>query len=148
MDIKSYFSTPAQLERTSFLWSEARLLIAAVALFLGGVPPVVYFFGSAGGLWSLLKIAWIASGVASAYLGYRWYTGGQRVFGGKDQKDLAAFAVSVLSGLNLGWTGLSGNNIGMSISYSKTVFLITGVVYVVAAYQLWRRWKASGERLF
>jgi hypothetical protein len=148
MDIKSYFSTPAQLERTSFLWSEARLLVAAAALFLGGIPPVVYVLGNDSLIWSLLKIAWIASGAASAYLGYRWYISGQRVFGGKDQKDVAAFAVSVLSGLNLGWTGLSGNNIGMSISYSKTAFLITGVIYVLAAYQLWRRWKASSERLF
>jgi hypothetical protein len=148
MDIKSYFSTPAQLERTSFLWSEVRLIVAAVALFLGGIPPAVYFLGGGSSVWSLLKIAWIASGVASVYLGYRWYTGGQRVFGGKDQKDLAAFAVSVLSGLNLGWTGLSGNNIGMSISYSKVTFLIAGVVYLVAAYQLWQRWKVNGERLF
>jgi len=148
MDIKSYFSTPAQLVRTSFLWSEVRLIVAAVALFLGGIPPAVYFLGNASSVWSVLKIAWIASGVASAYLGYRWYTGGQRVFGGKDQKDLAAFAVSVLSGLNLGWTGLSGNNIGMSISYDKTVFLITGVIYLAAAYHLWRRWKSRGEQLF
>lgn len=148
MDIKHYFSTPAQLERTSFKWSEARLIIAAAALLLGGVPPLVYVFGSSSFLWGILKIAWIASGLASAYLGYRWYTGGQRVFGGKDTKDTVAFAVSVVSGLNLGWTGLAGNNIGMSIAYGRTIFFIAGIVYVWAAYHLWRRWKSHGEKLF
>jgi hypothetical protein len=147
MDFKE-LSTPAQLERNSFLWSEARLVVGAVALFLGGIPPVVYFLGSSGTIWSLLKIAWLISGAASAYLGYRWYTGGQQVFGGKDNKDLGAFAVSVVSGLNLGWTGLAGNNIGMSIASSQPIFLMVGVVYLVAALHLWRRWKARGEHVF
>jgi hypothetical protein len=146
MDINS-FATPGQLERNSFLWSEARLVIAAVALFLGGIPPITYLLGGST-VWGLLKLAWIVSGVASAYLAYRWYTGGQTVFGGKDQKDIAAFAVSVLSGLNLGWTGLSGNNIGMSIASGKLVFLLAGALYLVAAWHLWRRWSARGQKLF
>jgi hypothetical protein len=147
MDSHTFFQ-PAQLERNSFLWSEARLVIAAVALFLGGVPPLVRFVGYSGATLGLLKLAWIVSGVASAYLAYRWYTGGQKVFGGKDQKDIAAFAVSVLSGLNLGWTGLSGNNVGMSIASGSVVFIAAGAIYLVAAWHLWSRWKANHERLF
>ncbi len=147
MDI-NHFSTPAQLERNSFLWSEARLVIAAVALFLGGIPPVVYFLDSSSAIWSLLRIAWLISGAASAYLGYRWYTNNQQVLGGKDNKDLGAFAVSVISGLNLGWTGLAGNNIGMSIASGQFIFLVVGVIYLLAAWHLWSRWKARGERLF
>lgn len=147
MDFK-HLSTPAQLERNSFLWSEARLVIGAVALFLGGIPPAVYFLGSTSTVWGVLKLAWIVSGVASAYLAYRWYKGGQTVFGGKNQRDLVAFGVSVVSGLNLGWTGLSNNNIGMGIASGKVVFIVVGAIYLVAAVYLWMRWKARGERLF
>ena|SRR3972149_2906698 len=143
----SNFSQPAQLERNSFLWSEARLVIASVALFAGGVPPITFLFGG-GSAWGILKLAWIISGLASAYMGYRWYTGGQRVFGGKDRKDLAAFGVSVISGLNLGWTGLANNNIGMSIASGSLIFIIVGVIYLVSAWHLWGRWKARGEHLF
>jgi len=147
MDI-NHLTQPAQLERNSFLWSEARLVIAAVALFLGGVPPVIKFVGYGDGITGILKLCWIISGVASAYLAYRWYTGGQRVFGGKDQKDTGAFLVSVLSGLNLGWTGLSGNNIGMSIASGNIIFAIVGVLYLAAGWHLWMRWKANHEHLF
>ena len=144
----STFFQPSQLVRNSFYWSQARLVLAAVALFLGGTPAVIYFFPYSGSLWSLLKVAWLVSGLASAYLGYRWYTGGQRVFGGKDQKDAAAFGVSVVSGLNLGITGLLGTNIGMSISSHSTVFIIVGAVYLAAAWHLHRRFKEKGENLF
>jgi uncharacterized membrane protein YuzA (DUF378 family) len=147
-NLSSYFSSPAQLERTGFLWSEARLALAALALFLNGVPPAVYLFGYAGPVWSIVKVAWIISGVASAYLLYRWYTGGQKVFGGTARNDVVAFAVSVISGLNLGWTGLTGSNVGMSIASGRVIFVIVGVLYVWAGVHLWRRWKARGEHLF
>ncbi|MEK7519813.1 MAG: hypothetical protein AAB581_01020 [Patescibacteria group bacterium] len=148
MDIKEH-TQPDKLERYSFLWSEARLAIAALALFLGGIPPVFYFLPFLYGITSpLLHLAWVISGVASVYMLYRWNTNGRMLFGGKEPRDLYAFFVSVVSGINLGLTGLLGQNIGMSISSSKVIFLIVGVVYIVAAYHLWKRWKASGEKMF
>lgn len=150
VDIKAY-TTPAKLERFSFLWSEARLLIAAVALLLGGIPPVLYFLqipALYGLIGLLLKLAWIVSGVASAYLLYRWYTGGQKVFGGSDKKDMVTFFISVVSGINLGIVGLLGTNVGMSITSNYIVFVITAVLYLFAAYQLYTRWKKNGQKIF
>lgn len=143
--------TPRRLERNSFLWSEARLAIAALALFLGGQPPVLYVFripALYGLISSLLTISWIISGVASVYLLVRWYGGGQKLFGAKKPRDTVAFFVSVVSGINLGLTGLLGSNIGMSIASGTLVFWVTGAVYLVSALYLYRRWKASEEHLF
>jgi hypothetical protein len=142
---------PDSLELYSFWWSEARLLIAALALFLGGVPPIYMLLPSAatGGLVKLgLTLAWVISGAAAAYLAYRWHTGGQKVFGGKDTKDLAAFFVMIVSGFNLGITGLVGTNIGMSISSNRVVFAIVGVLYLAAAYWLWKRRNEHHGKLF
>lgn len=146
MDINQ-FTQPAQMERNSFMWSQARLVIAAVALFAGGVPPVVYLI-KGGGVWSLLRICWIISGVASGYLGYRWLNNRQHVFGGKEKYDTIAFLVGVISGLNLGWAGLAGNNIGMSITSNHIVFYIVGALYLLAAYQLQQRFRAHGHKIF
>lgn len=143
---------PATLERYSFLWSEARLIVAAAALFLGGVPPLRLVFPlmvsgyDYAGL--LLTIGWIVSGVASLYLAYRWYAGGMVLFGKKDQKDMIAFLVSVVSGLNLGIVGLLGFNIGMSILSNYIVFVAVGVAYLVSAYYLYTRWNANGKKIF
>ncbi len=145
------FRNHHELERYSFLWSEARLLIGALALFLGGVPPIVLLLGGSAlvGIVALvLKLAWIASGVAAVYLLYRWYGNGMTVFGGKNLKDTLAFGVMVVSGLNLGIVGLIGTNIGMSIASSRPVFIIVGVVYLFCAYYLYQRWKLHGEKLF
>jgi|SRR6185436_1194263 len=140
---------PNQLERYSFWWSEVRLVIAAAALLLGGVPPVFYLLPGMYGITApLLKICWIISGVVSAYLGYRWYQNDMRVFGGKDTWDIVAFAILVVTGINLGLTGLLGNNIGMSILGGRTVFFIVGLIYIAVAVYIYRRWKASGERMF
>lgn len=150
MNIQEH-ATPQKLERYSFLWSEARLLIAAIALFIGGIPPAVAWnpvpslYGIIG---SLLTLAWIISGVAAAYLIYRWYTGGQRLFGGKVPLDTGAFFVMVVSGFNLGLAGLMGSNIGMSISSNQLVFYIIGALYIVSAVYLYRRWNANGQKLF
>jgi len=149
MDITTH-AQPDKLEKYSFLWSEVRLIIAAVALLIGGIPPILFLtpvalYGLAA---ILLKLAWIISGAASAYLLYRWYTGGQKVFGGNDKKDMIAFFVSVVSGLNLGIVGLLGTNIGMSILSNYLVFVITAVIYLVAAGYLFKRWKANGRRVF
>lgn len=144
-------TTPEKLERYSFLWSEARLVIASIALFLGGVPPVKAlnpipaFYGLIS---SLLTLAWIISGVAAGYLLYRWHTGGKTLFHEKRQHDTLAFFVMVVSGLNLGLAGLISTNIGMSISSSRLIFTVVGVIYLMAAYYLYKRWNASGQKIF
>jgi uncharacterized membrane protein YuzA (DUF378 family) len=146
----NHHTQPAQLERYSFVWSEVRLVVAAVALFLGGVPPVLYFGPVAmyGLLSSLLKIAWLISGVASVYMLYRWNNNGRQLFGGKNSKDMYTFGVSVVSGINLGLVGLLGSNIGMSISSSKLIFWIVGIIYLVSARHLWKRYSKSGGKIF
>src|SRR5690348_2816013 len=98
---------PQDLEKWSFWWSEARLLVAAVALLLGGVPPVLYVVSTMPALYGIvglgLKLSWIISGLASVYLIYTWSTHSYKVFGGKDTKDSLAFVVLAVSGLNLGF---------------------------------------------
>ncbi len=128
------------------------MLVAAVALFVGGVP-VVYFIyptGATVGLFAaLLTIAWIASGITAGYLAYRWFKGGKRIFGKSDKVDLVAFLVSVVSGINLGIVGLGGQNIGMTfVSGNKVLFFITGAAYVWSAWQLWKGWKGYGKKVF
>ncbi len=147
MDIKKH-THPDQLERYAFLWSEARLPIAAVALFLGGVPPIMKIFSSSSLVYSLLNLSWIISGVASAYLLYMWYTKGMKLFGGTNHLDAGAFFVSVVSGINLGLVGILGLNIGMSITMNQIVFMVVGVLYIVSALHLFMRWNESGKKLF
>ena len=112
MDIKEHLK-PDKLERYSFLWSEVRLLIASIALFLGGVPPVFKIISSSSGLFSLvgslLTLSWIISGVAAAYLLYRWYSGKMMLFGGKKPLDTTAFFVMIVTGFNLGFAGLAAS---------------------------------------
>jgi len=138
------------LDKYSFLWSEARLVIAAVALFLGGVPPLTLItpplLYGLGGL--ILTLSWIISGVASAYLLYRWTKSNKTLFGKKETMDTVAFFVSVVSGFNLGLTGITRSNPGMHISRNRFIFFIVAVIYLVSAYQLYRRWKTSGEKIF
>jgi len=140
---------PHNLERWSFFWSEARLVIAAVALFIGGVPPLLLLANSSSFslILLVLQICWIISGLASGYMLYRWMKR-KTLFGRKNTLDTAMFAVSVISGLNLGITGVLGRNIGMSIFGSNLVFILTGLVYLAAAIYLYRRWKEYGEKIF
>ena len=143
--------TPHKLERYAFLWSEVRLIVAAIALFIGGVPPVLYFFPGfalSGLVVLLLKLSWIISGVSALYLLYRWFTGGQKLFGHKDMKDTVAFFVMMISGINLGLVGLLGQNIGMSIASNYGVFVVTALVYLAAAFHLYKRWGSHGKHLF
>lgn len=147
MNIKEC-SSPEKLEEYSFKWSQIRLLVAAVALFIGGIPPVLYFFPGSALLSLFLKLAWIMSGFASGYMLYRWNLGKRMVFGGSQQKDVIAFFVSVVSGLNLGVTGLLGLNIGMSVFSNKLIFILVGLLYLAAAYHLQIRWKANGKKMF
>jgi uncharacterized membrane protein YuzA (DUF378 family) len=151
MDINE-FSKPHNLERNSFLWSEVRLIIAAVALFMGGVPPIYFIVPMTYSFFGIVRLgltlAWIISGAASCYLLYGWSNHGQKLFGKKDQLDMIAFLVSVVSGINLGLAGILGHNIGMMIASGGAIFSLVGVVYIASAYQLYSRWKAHGERLF
>lgn len=146
------FKNPHDLEKYSFYWSEIKLLVAAVALLLGGVPPIFLVFGFAPGLYALiglgLKLAWILSGAAAVYLGWRWMQAKQHLFGKKDRKDLLAFGVLVVSGINLGLTGLLGSNIGMTISHNRFVFMVVAILYLWAAWHLWNKWKSHGKHLF
>jgi len=150
MDIKEH-TTPEKLERYSFLWSEARLVIAAVALFLGGIPPVIAFNpipALYGLVSSLLTLAWIISGVVSCYLFYRWNENGKMLFGAKEGLDTATFFVNIVSGFNLGLAGLIGRNIGMSISSNYLVFVAVGLLYLASFAHLYRRWHARGQKVF
>ena len=149
MDMQPHL-TPASLERYAFYWTEARLVVAAAALLLGGFPPV-YMLLPIPALYGLLtvglKLAWIVSGVASGYLVYRWYQNDQKVFCGTDTKDKVAFLFSVVTGINLGITGLLGVNIGMSITSSPVLYAIAGLAYLLVAGYLWKRWSASGHHI-
>ncbi len=146
MDIPQH-TTPDRLERYSFLWSIVRLVIAAVALFLGGTPPVLLIFRNVGIVSMLLILSWIISGLASLYLIYRW-SKTKTVFGGKQKYDVWTFWIMIISGLNLGIMGILGTNIGMQISTNKIIFLLTGAIYLVSAYHLYTRWKSHGEKVF
>ncbi len=149
MDIKEY-TNPHTLEYYSFAWSEVRLIVAAVSLIAGATPIIFTFVGGALSVFvfSLLKICWIISGAASAYLLYRWSVTGKKVFGGTDKKDMIAFFVSVVSGLNLGVTGIMGKNFGMLILQLNIVYALAGIAYLVCAWHLFTRWKAYGQKLF
>ena len=143
------FKNPRELERYSFLWSEVRLLVAAIALIIGGVPPI--YLVAPPSLFGVARlgliVCWIVSGLASLYLLYRWWNNGQKVFGKKDNHDLVAFLVLVISGINLGLAGLLGRNIGMSVLSGRLIFLLAAAVYLYVAYYLYTRWKASGESI-
>ena len=140
-------TTPEKMERYSFLWSEVRLVIAAVALFLGGIPPLAYVPLPAGLMSSVLGLSWIISGLAAAYLLYRWWPT-KTVFGGKNNRDVFAFFVMVVSGINLGLAGILARNIGMSLSSNKAVLVAVGILYLAAAYHLHKRWRENGEKIF
>jgi hypothetical protein len=142
----------AQLQWWSFVWSEVRLLIAAVALFIGGVPPALFLAINVPGMLPfvtlLLRLCWLVSGVAALYLLYGWASGGQKIFGRKDTWDLAAFAVLVVSGINLGIVGLTGQNIGLSLAPNYLVLVAAAVVYLVCAIYLYRSWSSHGQKVF
>lgn len=139
------------LEKNSFLWTEARLVIAAVALFLGGVP-VLYVAAPIPALFGLehivLVLAWIISGAASCYLLYGWNKHGRKIFDGKSTKDTTAFLIATVSGVNLGLAGLLGTNIGMTITMNRVVLSLVGLAYLWSAWHLWSRSNPHGKKLF
>jgi uncharacterized membrane protein YuzA (DUF378 family) len=141
--------TPQKLELYSFWWSEARLVLAAIALILGGTPLIkVVLPFSIPLLYTGLTLSWLISGAVSLYLVYRWLGHGQHLFGGKKPIDMIAFAIMIISGINLGIAGLIGTNIGMSTTMSYAVFLITALAYLWTAYHLYMRFHAHGGKFF
>lgn len=136
----------SDLDRYSFIWSELRLLLAALALFQGGVPVIYLMLPKAliSQVQIVLICAWIMSGLASGYLLYRWYQNGKVLFGRRDRTDAIAFLVLALSGLNLGFAGVTGANIGMGILSGRLVFIITGILYIYSAWHLWMHSKSRG----
>jgi len=136
------FFEPSSLLRFSFWWSEVRLVLAAATLFVGASPliylvlPIPFLYGAIG---FFLKLAWIVSGLTAAYLGYRWFVGGKKLFGANDLYDRVAFAIMVISGLNLGIAGILNVNIGMSISTNYILFVLMGAAYLWSAYRLYLR---------
>jgi hypothetical protein len=138
------------LDRACFYWTEARLITAAIALFLGGYPPVLYFnpipaFG--GFLSTLVTVAWVISGPVSLYLLYRWLKNNKVVLN-NTLRDKVAFFIAVVSGLNLGFAGIARTNIGMSLADSTLTFVLTGCLYLVVAIYLYQHWKRHNENLF
>lgn len=145
MDIEAH-TQPDSLERYAFWWLMALLVFSAAAMFMDARPALTLIVGYSA--WSLLKLAWIVSGAAAVYLVYRWNQTGKKVFGGDDSKDKLAFWFMILTGLNVGLTGVTGNNIYLSIFYGSLVYVATGVACLAAAYHMHTRWKANGEKLF
>jgi hypothetical protein len=143
---------PRDLEKWSFYWSELRLMIAAIALLLGGVPPILFVVATMPGLYGLasmlLKLSCIISGASAVYLAYLWFIHKWKVFGSDDKMDMVAFGVMVISGLNLGFTGLAGTNLGMSITSNHIVFILVALLYLWAGFYLWKRWGKHGKHLF
>lgn len=136
-----------KLECWAFWWSEIRLFIAAIALLLGGIPPLYFMFPGLGGVSGILRLCWLISGVVAAYQGYLWYEK-KTVFGGKDTWDQIAAAFMIVTGINLGLAGLLLVNIGMSIIAGRVIFFVAGIVYIAVAVYLYRRWRASGKVMF
>lgn len=142
--------TTHEMEERSFLWSEVRLVVAAVSLFVGGIP-IVYLILPAGifGLTHILvTLAWIISGVASGYLLYQWHKAGHRLFGHKRGLDTFSFIVMGISGINLGWAGIFGKNVGMTIWSGRTIFDLVALLYLYVAWYLWKRWSGAGKKFF
>jgi hypothetical protein len=136
------------LDLYAFWWSEARLVIAAGALFLGGIPPALYFLGSFPLVGPLLNLSWVLSGLVSAYLLYRWYESKWFLFGRDLPRERAAFAVNIVTGFNLGLVPIIGRNIGMSVSSNYILFVIVGLLYLATAVYLFRIWSTHGQTLF
>jgi len=148
MKIKEHTS-PEKLERYSFLWSLAHMVITAVSLFFGATP-IFYTLTGSNSSYSVLSLFWLISGAAVIYLLYLWNKSGRKVFGG-DHNGTVLFFIMVASGLNLGLAGL-GNNIGMNLiwnlPFADILFKIIAVAYLGAAYLLWQNWQSHGQSLF
>lgn len=127
------------------------MVLAAIALFLGGVPvlrvviPISFLAGLVG---TILTLSWLISGVVSVYWLYRWNKGKKLLFGRRKRLDTVVFFIAVISGLNLGFAGLSGNNLGMIMSSSTSTFVIVGLLYLASAAYLLKQYRRHNEKIF
>ncbi len=149
MDIQEH-TKPANLLRYSFLWNEARLVIAAISLLWGATPVMSRFMSSGYGLYIVLSVI---SGLVALYLLYEWHKRGRKLFGGNDTIDLVAFMIATLSGVHLGLSALFSTNFIMSaLGYSGFFFTIAvyagGILYLWSAWHLHKRYKEKEEQLF
>ena len=143
-------TSPEKLERYAFLWSIARMVIAAFSLFFGAMP-IIYRLGSSSSFSSILPLLWLISGASAAYLLYLWHNAGHSLRAGNDNKSRAAFLIMIISGLNLGLAAV-GSNLGMNLVWDMPIadilFKVTAILYLLVAHYLFTQWKANGERLF
>ncbi len=138
------------LTTLAFFWTLARLGISMVALVIGS-PPVLLFFSFApayGFAWLFLRLSWILSGVTAAYLLYRWFNAKGYVFDKATRKDMIALGIAIVSGLNLGVTGLIGTNPGLSVFSAYLFALVAAGAYAWTAHHLYQRFQQSGHKLF
>jgi uncharacterized membrane protein YuzA (DUF378 family) len=61
---------------------------------------------------------------------------------------MLAFLLLILSGLNLGFAGVFGLNLGMNITRNPIIFFIIGILYLFAAYQLWTSYQKNKRKIF
>ncbi len=146
MDMNEH-TKPENLLKYAFYYNEVRLVLAAITLLLGKMSPVLMYFyiplvSSLAG--ALMTLAWILAGVAAGYLLYLWWQGGKTLWGTDDIKDRVAFAIAIISGLHLGWAGLFGVNIGMSVLPMLNIVMpVAGLLYLWSAWHLFHRYKAN-----
>ncbi len=144
----------SDLLRYAFLWTIARLILAAIALLIGGKPLITVLLSIVSLqhlpiVYAAITIAWLISGAASVYLLYMWHMHGKKLFGKHDAIDMGAFLLAALSGINLGVMGVTGVNLGISIvSGNYVAFLIMAILYLASAYHLYTKWDAHHQKLF
>ena len=145
-------TTPDSLEQYSFIWILLMLVLTAISLLVEATPIVNTIFESSSVLYgpisALLNLSWIISGFVSLYLMYRWNTGGKTLFGGKDKKDLYAFLITIVTGLNIGFMGLFDKNILMDLFYSSALYSIAGIIYLIVVFQLYTSWNKNNKKVF
>jgi len=150
MDISEH-TKPDRLERYAFLWSIARLVIAALSLFFGAVPLMYRLGVGSSAISTLMPLFWLVSGAAAIYLLWLWHKGGQKLFGGTNHKDKVMFLIMAVTGINLAYAAI-GSNVGMSLVWDMPIadilFKLTAIVYLFVAWHLWKQWSAFGETLF
>ncbi len=146
MDLNEH-TKPQNLLKYAFYYNEVRLVLAAITLLLGKMSPALTYFyipvvtALAA---SLMTLAWILAGVSAAYMLYLWFQGGKTLWGEDNIQDRLAFAIAIISGLHLGWAGLFGINIGMTVLPLLSIVMpIAGLLYLWSAFHLIKRYKVD-----
>ena len=147
MDLDTHTSS-SSLERYSFYVLLALLVFSAVALFLGGRPPITLITGSSSVVWQLLSLGWLLSGVSAGYLAYQWAQNKKQLFGRSDIEDTLAFVFMIAAGLNLGITGATGVNIFLDLFMGRLSYIVTGVLCIGVAGYLYKQWQKNDDALF